>query len=84
MRNSECGKKKSELGRWKAEWGMRKKSIVQRAWHRAYEVGRGRWKKLKVGGWEAGKVRIEVHRAERTVHSELSWVKISESGRWIF
>jgi hypothetical protein len=31
----------------------------------------GRWKKLKVGGWEAWKVRIEAHRAERTVHSEL-------------
>ena len=45
------------------------------------KLERGKRKKLKVGGWEVGKVRIEAHRAERTAHSEVSWVKLSESMR---
>ena len=48
------------------------------------EAGKGKVEKLKVGGWEVGKVRIEAHRAKRTAHSVLSWEKISESERWIF
>ena len=58
--------------------------MMQRAWRRAYEVGKGKVEKTEGGRLEAGKVRIEAHRAERPAPSELSWVKISESGKWIF
>ena len=73
----------------KLEWGSRNGECGEKVSCRGQGTERMKWerersKNLKVGGWEAGMVRIEAHRAERTAHNELSWVKISESGRRIF
>jgi hypothetical protein len=43
MGNSEGGIRNAEVGSdWKLECGRRKKSIAQRAWYIAYEVGKGK------------------------------------------